>query len=615
MLNLLHCQSVTKSFGAQTLFRDIDLTVNSGERIGLIGPNGSGKSTLLKIICGIEDADSGAILAAKHIKVGYLEQADLFSDDLSVAENLLSSLADEEIDEVEKHTRVQAILSRAEFGDDRQLVAHLSGGWRKRLAICRSLLASPQVLVMDEPTNHLDIEGIIWLEKLLQADLTNGPEAFIVVSHDRQFLENCTNRIVELSAVYPNGSLQVDGNYSQFVDKRATYLEQQMQMEERLANKMRRETEWLRRGPKARATKARYRIDEAHRLQDQLTQVKGRNRALSNVRINFDATGRKTKKLLEAKGLAKRYENKVLFEGLDMLLSPGTRLGLLGRNGCGKSTLMQILASSENADDTCLDEGVVLTADNVKIVSFDQKRESLDPHATLRRALAPEGDSIVFQERSVHVVTWAKRFLFRPDQLETPVGELSGGEQARILIASLMRQPADILLLDEPTNDLDIGSLDVLEESLTEFAGALVLVSHDRFMLDRVCDSVLGFDGKGGVAYFADYEQWLSALAFAEGTEEKKIREKRAEKEGGGKKKQKAGKLSYLDQREYDQMEERILVAEEIHDSLQKEIEMPETAGDPDKLNECWQRLENAKAEIEILYDRWNELEEKKAES
>jgi len=614
MSNLLTCRSLSKSFGAQTLFQGIDLVVNSGERIGLIGPNGSGKSTLLKILSGLEEPDEGVILKSKHLLVGYLAQADIFDEEQSVFDNLCQSLSASGMDETEIQNRVQAILSRTEFIDDTQAVKLLSGGWRKRLAICRVLLASPQVVVLDEPTNHLDIEGILWLEKIIGGGLVNGPEAFVIVSHDRQFLENCATRMVELSAVYPQGSFQVDGNYSSFLEKRELFLEQQLDAEERLSNKMRRETEWLSRGPKARATKARYRIEEAGRLQDELAQVRDRNRSTSNVRIDFGGTGRKTKKLLEATRLSKSFGNRVLFENLDILLSPCSRLGLLGRNGCGKSTLMEALAAAGNQKDVKLDSGEIKVAEKVKIVTFEQNRESLDPGISLRRALAPQGDSVVFRERSVHVVSWAKRFLFRPDQLETPVGELSGGEQARILIASLMLQPADILLLDEPTNDLDIGSLDVLEESLMDFPGALVLVTHDRYLLDRVCGSVIGFDGEGGTAYFADYQQWLTYLQEQQVGKQQESALK-PEKEKPRQERRKAGKLSYLDQREFERMEGKIEEKEGRQKQLQEKINSPKVAADPQKLQGYWQELEKVEEEIEKMYTRWSELEEKKLSS
>ncbi len=418
--------------------------------------------------------------------------------------------------------------------------------------------------------------------------------------------------MIEISPAYPEGSLQVEGNYSQFLSKRTEFLENQERLEDRLSNKMRREDEWLSRGPKARATKAQYRIDEAHKLKAQLSEIKGRNRSLKQVAIDFEATGRKTKKLLEAIGISKSYEGKALFSDLDLVLSPGSRLGLLGRNGCGKSTLMQILASATGTDGYKSDTGTLTTAPDVKIISFDQKREGIDPSLTLRRALAPDGDSVVFRERSIHVVSWAQRFLFRADQLETPVGQLSGGEQARILIAELMRQSADILLLDEPTNDLDIPSLDVLEDSLLDFPGALVLVSHDRYLLDSVCEQVLGFNNKGGVTYYADYQQWLADLKKADNSSS--ALPKTAGKENTSKKKKqnKAGKLSYLDQREYEQMEGKIEEAEELKESLQLRMDDPETSAKPQELEAVWAEFEEVKEEVDRLYSRWDELEEKK---
>ncbi len=614
MAKLITAKGLGKAYGARSLFRNIHLSIAAGERIGLVGPNGAGKSTLLRIICGVEDADEGQVVVQKLARVSYLAQADVFDETVGAIENLLSAQAASDREaEADRLTRAQTLLSLADFREQGRPVGELSGGWRKRLAICRALLAEPDVLVMDEPTNHLDIEGILWLESLLNGALGIRVPACLLVSHDRSFLENSTNRVMELSAVYPDGLFQVAGSYSRFLEERADFLAQQSQEEERLANKVRRETEWLRRGPKARATKARYRIEEAGRLQDELSQVKGRNRASSRVQIDFEATGRKTRKLLEGKGLAKAYGEQKLFSGLDILLSPGSRVGLLGRNGCGKSTVMQILAAAVSPEGTRADSGTLLAADGIKVVSFDQRREQIDPEISLRRALAPDGDAVVYMGRSLHVVSWAKKFLFRPDQLETPVAQLSGGEQARILIASLMRQPADILLLDEPTNDLDIPSLDVLEESLQEFPGALVLVTHDRYLLDAVCDRVLGFDGDGMVAWYADYEQWLDHVQENDRAAARSPVEKSRAKEAGDGNRKKEARLSYMEQREYDGLEDQITSFELDLERFEREMQLPETVTDPARLSECWQNLEHTRKEVDRLYARWAELEDKKS--
>ena len=608
---LLSCQGLAKAFGAQSLFSGIDFVLHSGDRVGLIGPNGSGKSTLLKILSGRIEADSGKLFLQKHTRVSFLAQEDSFAEDKSISDNLLLGLTDTAIEEAEAHNRVHTLISRAEFPDPECQVNLLSGGWRKRLSICRALVVHPDVLIMDEPTNHLDIEGILWLEKLLAARLPESPSAFLMVSHDRRFLENTVNRVMELSTAYPEGALQVEGAYSDFLIKRQEFLEQQQHLETRLANKMRRETEWLRRGPKARATKAKYRIDAAGRLEDELGEVKARNRAGGKVDIDFVATGRKTKKLLTATGIAKGYDGRILFNDLDLLLTNGTRLGLLGRNGCGKSTLMQILAhAAEPGSKFKPDNGTVETAEKIRIVSFDQRRQELDQNQTLKQALSPDGDSVLYRDQSIHVVTWAKRFLFRVDQLETPVSRLSGGEQARILIANLMQQPADILLLDEPTNDLDVPSLGILEDSLLEFPGALVLVTHDRFLLEKVCQRVLGFDGKGKTEYFADYQQWLDWMLKSTQSPAKSSKNKKTTPI----KKKKQKKLSYMDQREYDGIEEKILTMEERLEELQAQLADPKTTADHDLVTKCWQEQQDVQAEVEKLYDRWQELDEIKSD-
>src|SRR5436190_2024404 len=504
---LLSCESLTKSFTSRPLFENLGFTIAEGDHVGLVGPNGSGKSTLLKILAGVEPPDSGTRAVRKGVRIGYVPQDAVFTPGMSIEDVLLDALRGEAaLDDYEKSSRIARALGKAGFTDRSLATDSLSGGWRKRLAIARELALEPDILLLDEPTNHLDVEAIIWLESLLKSE----PEAFVVVSHDRYFLENVARRMLELNRIYAGGLLQADGSYSDFLEMRDALLKNEAAYQDTLANLVRREMEWLRRGPKARTTKARARIDTAGRLIDELEESRERAR-LSTARIDFTASDRKTKRLWVGKGLRKVMGDRLIVDGLDLLLTPGMRLGVVGPNGSGKTTLLRMIVG-----ELAPDAGTIQQADRLRVVYFEQNRESLDPALTLKRALAPEGDSVIYRDRSVHVASWAKRFLFRTEQLETAVSKLSGGEKARIILARLMLKPADLLVLDEPTNDLDIPTLDVLEESLLDFPGALVLVTHDRYLLDRVSTTVLALDGRGGAQYFADYTQWQASSWRAE---------------------------------------------------------------------------------------------------
>ncbi len=610
MSALLSCKSLSKSFGARPLFSGIDFTIHPGERLGLTGPNGSGKSTFLKILAGLTPPDNGTVTRQKHLRCSYLEQDSSFADDARVGTVLAQAMETLGPMEAQQYARVNALLNRAGFNDPQCRVDSLSGGRRKMLAICRALVCRPDLLLMDEPTNHLDIASILRLEKLLTGRLPESPKACVIVSHDRTFLEHVADQIIELSQVYPRGYLRVTGGYDRFVEKRTEFLESRLREEQRLANRSRRENEWLQRGPKARTGKARSRIEAAHELHKQLADVRRRNRAAGTIRMDFESTGRKTRKLLEARGLTKGYDRRPLFSNLDITLTPGSRLGLMGGNGCGKTTLMRLLAAAGGEDDLRPDSGTIRVARNLRIVYFAQQRQQLPADITLRRALAPEGDSVVYRGRGIHVNGWARRFLFENDQLETPLGKLSGGERARVRLADLIRRPADILLLDEPTNDLDIPSLEVLEESLLSFPGALVLVTHDRYLLDRLTHRILGFDGNGGVEYYADYRQWLAATSRKQGRQRQTAHDSGRKKPR--KKSPKPGKLSYLDQRLYDGMEESILAAEEEADRIRTRMTDPRIAANPEKLEQCWLQLAEVEKKTAALYDTWQKLEDKK---
>ena len=498
---LLSCENLTKQFGARPLFENLSFTLFEGDHVGLVGPNGSGKSTLMKILAGADTADSGTRALRKGVRTGYVPQDPLFAPGVSVEDVVLAALADETtLDDHEKHARAGLALGKAGFTDKSASSDTLSGGWRKRLAIARELAREPDVLLLDEPTNHLDVEAILWLESLLRSE----PKAFIVVSHDRYFLDNIARRMLELNRVYPDGLFQSDGSYTDFLEKRDELLRNESAYQETLANLVRREVEWLRRGPKARTTKAKARIQNAGRLIDELEESRTRTATPSGAAIDFTSSDRKTKRLWQARGLTKQLGDRTLVRDLDLLLTPGTRLGVLGPNGSGKTTLLRMIVG-----ELAPDAGTIERADQLRVVYFEQSRQSLDPSVTLKRTLAPEGDSVVYRDRLIHIAGWAKRFLFRSEQLDTAIARLSGGEKARVVLARLMLQPADLLVLDEPTNDLDIPTLDVLEESLLEFPGALVLVTHDRYLLDRVSTQILALDGRGSAEHFADYAQWV----------------------------------------------------------------------------------------------------------
>jgi ATP-binding cassette subfamily F protein uup len=601
---LLSCESITKAFGARPLFEGLSFGLSEGDRVGLIGPNGSGKSTFLRILAGTEEPDGGIRALRRGTRLGYVPQDPAFSPGRTVEEILTDALASDPAEEFEKATRVAVALGRAGFNDPAQSGDILSGGWKKRLAIAGELIKEPDVLLLDEPTNHLDVEGILWLEELLRSEA----RAYVVVSHDRWFLEHVATRMLEIDRRYPDGLFQAPGSYSDFLEKRDEVLRNQAEYQASLANRVRREVEWLKRGAKARTTKAKGRIQEAERLIGELAEVKERTGASVNARVglDFNASDRKTKKLLVAQGLSKSFDGRKIVSGLDIKLTPGMRLGLLGPNGSGKTTLLSLLDGTLEPD-----AGTIDRAEWLKTVRFEQGRDSLDRSVSLRRALAPDGDSVLYQGRPVHVASWAKRFLFSSDQLDTQVSRLSGGEQARILIARLMLRPADLLILDEPTNDLDIPTLEVLEESLLEFPGALILVTHDRYLLEAVSTLVLALDGKGGAQYYADYPQWEERRGESQASG-KASAPKAALGSSGSPKEEKPKRLSYKDKLEWEQMEGKILEAENALAATQQAVEDPAVASDSAKLQARCEALEKARLEVERLYARWAELEEKR---
>ncbi len=596
---------ISKTFGDDTLFSDLSFDFKTGERVGLIGSNGSGKSTLLKIIAGKMLPDSGELAAQKGIRIVYLAQEDQLDSDQTIQDTLYTSLASFSMDEKERHRRVNQAMGKGKFADTNIPVRHLSGGWKKRLAITRSLCMGPDLLLLDEPTNHLDIDGILWLEQVL----VSAAFSYILVSHDRAFLENVCTSIMEMGKFYAQGYFKIQGSYQVFEQERHKFLAAQQKQQASLASKMRREDEWLRQGAKARTTKARFRIDQADKLRQSLDDLKERNRHIARVDIDFCATGRQTRKLIQVHNLTKGFQKARLFSGITFELGPGVCLGVVGVNGSGKSTFLSLLEKTIPPD-----QGTVKWAEGLKIAVFDQNRSRLDPQDLLRDALNPGGgDSVNYLGKSVHVVTWAKRFLFMPDQLDMPVKRLSGGEKARIILANLMLQPADVLLLDEPTNDLDILSLEVLEQSIKEFAGAVVIVSHDRYLMDRVCHRILFLDPGSDAAFYKDFNQILKARTLVKQPEKQASR---TESKPDVKKLSPAKPVfSFKDKYELEHMEEKILAAEARVEALHSEIQNPDFAVQVKKMMYACEQLELAEKQVQELYTRWQILEQKKADA
>jgi ABC transport system ATP-binding/permease protein len=598
MALLLSAKSLTKSYGPRTLFQGISFGLDDQERTGLIGPNGSGKSTLLKLLAGIEASDEGEIITRRNLRLEYVAQQDLFPDNATVEQVLVDAMAAMPIDEHDRVARAGILLGRIGFEHPDRPAGVLSGGWKKRLSIARALVREPDLLLLDEPTNHLDLEGILWLERLLKTPSF----ACLVVSHDRYFLENVTNRVVELNRAFPEGFFSVNGAYSDFLEKREEFLVAQAAQQTALASRVRREIEWLKRGAKARTTKAKGRIESANRMMTDLAELKVRNAQDRAATIDFTSTDRKTRKLLAAAGISKSFGGRTLFRDLDLVLAPGMKLGLLGPNGSGKTTLLRVLAGEMEPDG-----GKIRRAENLRVVRFEQDRSVLDHRATLRHALSPNSDTVVYRDSPIHVSGWARRFLFRTEQLDMQVGELSGGEQARVLIAQLMLQPADLLILDEPTNDLDIPTLEVLEESLEDFPGALVLVTHDRYMLDNLSTDLLGLEGKGGANLYADYPQWEQAQLTAKEVKPTQAPAKPASKPASSNNK----RLTYMEQREWEQIEAKIMDAEAAVESFQRETSDPKVMAHRDKMHAACEKLDAAQQLVRKLYARWEELDAK----
>ena len=601
---LLTARDLSYSFGARTLFEGVNFTLSEGDRVGLIGPNGAGKSTLLGLLAGKLSPDTGEISRRGSLRVAHLAQVPDLTEE-TVREAVHAGLPARDVGGWEGDARVDEWLSRLNLDGD-ATVARLSGGWRKRVALARALVAEPEVLLLDEPTNHLDVDSILWLEKLL----ASARFATVTVTHDRLFLQRVANRILELDKRNAGGLLDVAGDYATYVERKADAMAAQERRETTLKNTLRRETEWLRRGAAARTTKQQARIQRAGELGEEVATLEQRNQT-RGVDLDFQASGARPRRLIEGKGISKRYGERLVFATRDVLIAPGTRLGLLGPNGCGKSTLLRVLTGEEQPT-----TGQVVQADKLQIAYFDQNRASLDPDQTVADAVCPDGDFVQFRGTRVHRHGYLDRFLFRSEQMSQAVGKLSGGEQSRLVVARLMLQPANVLVLDEPTNDLDLATLDVLEDALKGFDGAVLLVTHDRYFLDQVTTQILAFHTRPGeegqltsLAGLAQWEAWHATQAPATGRSNRAAESASATGAAAAKPR----KLSFKDQRDWETIEARIQEAEARLAALEAECEQPAVATDASRLLDLHAQIAALRPEIDALYARWSELETRRA--
>ena len=581
--------------GSKLLFEDLSLGVFERQRVGLLGPNGAGKSTLLKILAGLELPDQGEVSKRKGLALVYVPQEEVFPAEGTVLDTAIGKLRAAGMDADEALIQAPIHLSLVGFTDHGQCLSVLSGGWKKRLSLAIAFAQEPELLLLDEPTNHMDWEGILWLEDLLQS----FKGAFVLVSHDRAFLNSLCNRTVEINRLYRDGYLSFDCRYEDFLVKKEEYIQTQLTLQESLSNKARREIDWLRAGVKARTTKSQSRIKEAHQLIDNLADVKARNQAgKARIRLEIESGGKQSKKLMELKAVGIQFSENPLVSDLNLVLGPKSCLGVLGSNGSGKSSLLKILAGQLSPSG-----GELVPAEKLQIVYFDQKREDLPQDIDLIEYLGDGSDYTLFKGQSVHVASYASRFLFQSEKMRLKISQLSGGEQARLLIAKLLLQPADVLLLDEPTNDLDIDSIEVLEQALLSFEGLVVLVSHDRQFLNNLCTRFLALDGKGSWQVYADLHQWLRDRQTGS-TPLAKAETKSSSPESRPAAPQKV-RLSYNEKRQLETIEEDIEKAEQDLQQAQADLESPEVYSDHKKMADCVEMLNQCQKKIDDLYALW----------
>ena len=609
-MNVLVLENITKAYGERTLFDSVSLGINEGDKIGVIGVNGTGKSTLLKIIAGLIEPDTGTVTKGSSVQVAYLPQTPEFDEDASILAHVLEGKLDG-TDDWTTESEAKTILNKLGFSDYDRPARHLSGGEKKRVALARTLLHPADVLILDEPTNHLDPDMVLWLEQYLN----RYRGVLIMVTHDRYFLDQVTNKILEID----DARLYLyETNYSGFVEKRTQRIEEAVSAEQKRRNILRTELEWLHRGARARSTKQKAHIQRIEELQS-------RSGPEAEKQVEINSVGsRMGKKTIEIENVSKSFGGRLLFRDFSYIVLRDERIGIIGPNGCGKSTLMKIITGLVPPD-----TGSVTIGETIKIGYFSQEVEDMDGDTRVIDYLRDVAEVIHTTTGTATASQMLERFLFSPTMQYTPVSKLSGGEKRRLYLLRVLMSAPNVLILDEPTNDLDIATLTILEDYLDHFSGIVIAVSHDRYFLDRVVNRIFAFEDtnihqyEGGYTdYFyspnrPDSEEKSTAAASAGG----KVSGSRASgasgkdgKEGSASAKPRSQKLkfSYQEQREYDTIDEVIADLEEK--IAQKEAEIEASASQYGRLSE----LMDEKAELERQYEekmeRWvylNELAEK----
>lgn len=605
-MSVINVEHISKLYGDKMILEDLSCSVDEGDKIGIIGINGTGKSTLLRIIAGEEEADEGKIIFSNGMTIGWMGQNPEFDEESSILKYVCEGKKIE--DDYGYESDAKAMLTVLELENFDEKIKNLSGGQKKRAALCKVLLQKPDILILDEPTNHLDNKMSDWLENYLKS--FRG--VLLMVTHDRYFLDKVTNHIweVEGGKVY-----YYDENYSGYLERKAEREERELASERKRQSILRSEVKWVMRGARARSTKQKARLERFEQL-----KAMGSPKTAKQVEMGSVGT-RLGKKTIELYDISKAYGDKVLFKHFSYIFKRFERIGFVGHNGCGKSTLMKILADLEQAD-----SGVIEWGETIKIGYFAQECEVMDERERVIDYIKDAAEYVRTSEGLVSASKMLERFLFSSDMQYTPIAKISGGERRRLYLLKVLMQSPNVLILDEPTNDLDIATLRVLEDFLDEFAGIVITVSHDRYFLDRTVDRIAAFENGNIVVYEGDYTEYqeksgrieadsIDSVDSGSGLHIKKSNEKK--KEGreqwlASKNKEKKLKFSYKEQKEFETIDEDIEKLEEKIAELEEQIS--KCATDFIKLNELMQEKEKTEAELSDKMERWvylNDLAEK----